>query len=77
MALPFTFQHLLKTHNSMTITKEFLREEIANLKKQREEALATAGASLGAIQAYEYLISVINEDEKISSNEKPKKGNKK
>lgn len=77
MALLFIFQYSLKTHNTMTITKEFLKEEIASLKKQREQALATAGASLGAIQAYEYLISVINEEEKKSSNETPKKGNKK
>lgn len=60
----------------MSITKEFLKEEISNLKKQREQALATAGAALGAIQAYEYLVTVINEEEK-SSNETPKKGNKK
>lgn len=43
----------------MTITPEVLQEQIANLARQRDNAMEVAAAARGAIQLCEYLLTIL------------------
>ncbi len=58
------------------VTKEALRQRIAELDKMREQAIANVNAISGAIQECEHWMAVIEEREKAQK-EKPGKEEKK
>lgn len=44
----------------MQITKEYIEQQIAEMKRQKDQHLANANAAGGALQAYEQQLEYLN-----------------